>query len=119
MSLIPLRVVVWPVDTVEPVAAQQRRSLAEWQWIPPGQHTRIAGYDIPGGLIYVGRHLRSITGGVEPALITELVGLEGDEAVFNERHRQKQPDWTYNAEDSGKWPAERLDEHRAPQRLED
>ena len=56
---------------------------------------------------------------VEPALITELVGLEGDEAVFNERHRQKQPDWTYDAEDSGKWPAERLDEHRAPEQLED
>jgi NADH:ubiquinone oxidoreductase subunit F (NADH-binding) len=56
---------------------------------------------------------------VEPALITELVALEGDEAVFNERHRQKQPDWSFNAEDSGKWPAERFDEHRAPQPLED
>jgi NADH:ubiquinone oxidoreductase subunit F (NADH-binding) len=55
----------------------------------------------------------------EPALITELLGLEGDEAVWNERHLQKQPDWTYDAEDSGKWPAERLDEHRAPQPLED
>ena len=56
---------------------------------------------------------------VEPTLITELVNIEGDEAVLNERQMQKQPDWTYNAEDSGKWPAERLDEHRAPQRLED
>jgi NADH:ubiquinone oxidoreductase subunit F (NADH-binding) len=56
---------------------------------------------------------------VEPALITELVAIDGDEAVFNARHLQKQPDWTYNAEDSGKWPAERLDEHRAPQQLED
>src|SRR5947209_6077439 len=56
---------------------------------------------------------------MEPALITELVAIDGDEAVFNERHLQKQPDWTYNPEDSGKWPAERLDEHRAPQPLED
>ncbi|HZN74602.1 MAG TPA: TerB N-terminal domain-containing protein [Micromonosporaceae bacterium] len=29
----------------------------------------IAGHSIPGGMIYVGRHLRSMTGGVEPALI--------------------------------------------------
>jgi NADH:ubiquinone oxidoreductase subunit F (NADH-binding) len=64
-------------------------------------------------------HVDGATAPTEPALVTELVGLEGDEAVFNERHRQKQPDWSYNAEDSGKWPAERFDEHRAPQPLED
>ncbi|HET8661790.1 MAG TPA: TerB N-terminal domain-containing protein [Micromonosporaceae bacterium] len=29
----------------------------------------IAGHNIPGGMIYVGRHLRSMTGGVEPALV--------------------------------------------------
>jgi hypothetical protein len=56
---------------------------------------------------------------VEPALVAELVAVEGDEAVVDARHDQKQPDWTYGAEDSGKWPAERLDEHRAPQALED
>jgi hypothetical protein len=55
----------------------------------------------------------------EPVLVAELNGIEGDEAVVDERHLTKQPDWTYNAEDSGKWPAERLDEHRAPQALED
>jgi NADH-quinone oxidoreductase subunit F len=64
-------------------------------------------------------HVAGSAAPVEPALITELVAIEGDEAVFNERHFEKQPDWTYNAEDSGKWPAERLDEHRAAQRLED
>ena len=64
-------------------------------------------------------HVRGAAPSVEPTLITELVGLEGDEAVWNERHRNKQPDWTYGSEDSGKWPAERLDEHRAPKPLED
>ena len=39
--------------------------------------------------------------------------------MLNDRHRQKQPDWSYDAEDSGKWPAERFDEHRAPEALED
>jgi NADH:ubiquinone oxidoreductase subunit F (NADH-binding) len=67
--------------------------------------------------------LRAHAGGkaqpVEPTLVAELVGIEGDEAVVNAHHLEKQPDWTYNAEDSGKWPAERLDEHRAPQPLED
>jgi NADH:ubiquinone oxidoreductase subunit F (NADH-binding) len=56
---------------------------------------------------------------VEPALVAELNGIDGDEAVVDVRHEAKQPDWTYGAEDSGKWPAERLDEHRAPQALED
>ena len=83
------------------------------------QHEAVVGSIVAG----FGDELRAHVGGsappVEPTLIAELVGLEGDEAVFNERHRSKQPDWTYNAEDSGKWPAERLDEHRAPQRLED
>jgi len=55
----------------------------------------------------------------EPTLVSELLGIEGDEAVVDARHRQKQPDWTYNEEDSGTWPAERLDEHRAPGTLED
>ena len=64
-------------------------------------------------------HIDGAAAPAVPALVTELVALEGDEAVFNERHRQKQPDWSFNAEDSGKWPAERFDEHRAPQPLED
>ena len=64
-------------------------------------------------------HVSGSAAPAEPALITELLEIEGDEAVFNERHLDKQPDWTFNAEDSGKWPAERLDEHRAPQALED
>ena len=56
---------------------------------------------------------------VDPELVTELVDIEGDEAVLNDRHRQKKPDWSYDADDSGKWPAERFDEHRAPEPLED
>ncbi|HSS09374.1 MAG TPA: NADH-ubiquinone oxidoreductase-F iron-sulfur binding region domain-containing protein, partial [Acidimicrobiales bacterium] len=47
---------------------------------------------------------------VEPVLIAELVDIKGDEAVFDERHRKKQPDWTYAAEYSGQPPAERYGE---------
>lgn len=49
-----------------------------------------------------------------PYLIAELEGFvdgpEGVEAVYDERHREKQPDWTYDAEDSGQSPADRLDQ---------
>src|SRR5437588_33862 len=64
-------------------------------------------------------HVDGAAGAVEPALVAELVGIEGDEAVVNARQADKQPDWSYGDEDSGKWPAERFDEHRAPKPLED
>jgi NADH-quinone oxidoreductase subunit F len=48
----------------------------------------------------------------EPRLIAELVDIEGDSAVWDERHLEKQPDWTYNATDSGQMPAEKYGEHR-------
>jgi NADH-quinone oxidoreductase subunit F len=45
---------------------------------------------------------------VEPATIAELVDIEGDTARWDERHLQKQPDWTFDSTDSGKTPVERL-----------
>jgi hypothetical protein len=42
---------------------------ADGRWIPPGQPATVGDHAIPGGLIYVGRHLRADTGGIEPALI--------------------------------------------------
>ena len=50
---------------------------------------------------------------VEPALVSELVDVEGDVAVLNEDHVRKQPDWTYDEEYSGQAPADRDAEHRA------
>ena len=49
---------------------------------------------------------------VEPALVAELVSIEGGVAEWDERHRDKQPDWSYDEEYSGKAPAERFGEHR-------
>jgi NADH-quinone oxidoreductase subunit F len=43
-----------------------------------------------------------------PVLIAPLVSLDGGQATVEERHAMKQPDWTYDAVDSGKVPAERL-----------
>jgi NADH-ubiquinone oxidoreductase-F iron-sulfur binding region len=49
---------------------------------------------------------------VAPMLVAELEDIEGDEAVWDVRHRQKQPDWTYTEEWSGKVPAEMYGDHR-------
>jgi NADH-quinone oxidoreductase subunit F len=52
-------------------------------------------------------HLTGDVGGVEPALITELVDISGGKAVLDDRHVHKQPDWSYNRHDSGTVPVER------------
>jgi NADH-quinone oxidoreductase subunit F len=57
-------------------------------------------------------HLGPRTGPVEPVLVAELEAIEGDEAVWDERHRDKQPDWSYSDEWSGKVPAEMFGDHR-------
>jgi NADH-quinone oxidoreductase subunit F len=63
-------------------------------------------------------HLDGTAEAVEPELIAELVDIAGDRASWDERHREKQPDWSYDAEPSGKVPAERFGEHRAPETLD-
>jgi len=67
----------------------------------------------------VAAHLSGDTAPVEPALVAELRDLTPTGAVVDERHRDKQPDWTYDAVDSGAFPAARLGEHRAHLPLED
>ncbi len=52
----------------------------------------------------------------DPELIAELVDIErrADRpgAVYDEHHGTKQPDWTYNAEDSGDAPSDWLDQRQ-------
>jgi NADH:ubiquinone oxidoreductase subunit F (NADH-binding) len=50
----------------------------------------------------------------DPFLVASLVNIDGGRAVVDERHRQKQPDWTFDETYSGQSPADRLD-----QRLEE
>jgi NADH:ubiquinone oxidoreductase subunit F (NADH-binding) len=67
----------------------------------------------------VAAHLSGEAPAVEPELIAELVDIDEDRATWDERHREKQPDWTYDEEYSGKVPAERYGDHRAPEALEE
>jgi NADH:ubiquinone oxidoreductase subunit F (NADH-binding) len=65
----------------------------------------------------VGAHLDGTTPGTAPRLVAELVGIDDGVARVDEHHADKQPDWTYDAVDSGKTPAARLGEHRDPDAL--
>ncbi len=62
-----------------------------------------------------------VTGGapaVEPVLVAEMVNIEGNQAIVDEGFRDKQPDWSYDEEYSGKFPAARFGDHRAPEPFE-
>ncbi len=47
---------------------------------------------------------------VEPALIAPIVDLVAGTATLDERQAAKQPDWTFDDEDSGKSPADLIDQ---------
>jgi hypothetical protein len=39
------------------------------RWVPPGEPAAVGGHVIPGGLIYIGQSLPSVTGPIDPSLI--------------------------------------------------
>jgi len=47
-----------------------------------------------------------------PEFIAAIAELEDGDAVLDEHQRTLQPDWTHDEVYSGKWPADRLDDHR-------
>ncbi|GAC1528311.1 MAG: hypothetical protein NVS3B12_00080 [Acidimicrobiales bacterium] len=60
------------------------------------------------------RHVSGEAQPVAPILVAELEAIVDDTAVIDERHRDKQPDWTFDAQDSGAAPADRYGDHRHP-----
>jgi NADH:ubiquinone oxidoreductase subunit F (NADH-binding) len=53
-------------------------------------------------------HLSKAASPTTPGLTAELTAIAGGVATVDERHRDKQPDWTYGPTDSGQSPVERL-----------
>ncbi len=53
-------------------------------------------------------HITNRIDPVEPELIAELIDIRGGKAYLDERHRQKQYDWSYSKNDSGTVPVERF-----------
>jgi hypothetical protein len=52
-------------------------------------------------------HLDGSREAADAYLVAPIVDIVDDEAVLDERQWSKQPDWTYDATDSGQAPAER------------
>jgi NADH:ubiquinone oxidoreductase subunit F (NADH-binding) len=97
---------------VATVADRARCSLATQQQVVVGSILERFDDEIEA-------HLHGRADPVEPDLVAELIDVADGTVVVDTRHRQKQPDWTYDAVWSGKMPAEWLDEHRRPEELEE
>jgi NADH-quinone oxidoreductase subunit F len=62
-------------------------------------------------------HITERLAGVEPELIAPIADIVDGHATVDAHQRAKQPDWSFDAEYSGKSPADRLDDHRAHEAL--
>ncbi len=62
----------------------------------------------------IGAHVGVEGGGTEPVFVAEIADIVDGQAVLQESQRTKQPDWSHDPVDSGKWPADRLDDPRSP-----
>lgn len=72
-----------PNATGGAVVAQNSAS-AEDCWVPPSREVTVAGYRIPGGMLYVGQGLASIAGHyIEPALIDSSLRVDRSNPVRN------------------------------------
>lgn len=65
----------------------------------------------------VAAHEARTAAAAEPVFIAAIADIVDGAAVLDEHERAKQPDWTFDAEYSGKYPADRLDDHRARESL--
>jgi NADH:ubiquinone oxidoreductase subunit F (NADH-binding) len=87
------------------VADGARCNLASQQQVVVGQI--LAGWDDE-----VVRRATGPADAVAPMLIAEVTGLADGEVTYDEGRRTKQPDWTYDDEWSGSYPADELADHR-------
>jgi NADH:ubiquinone oxidoreductase subunit F (NADH-binding) len=90
---------------VSTVADGARCSLATQQQVIAGS---VLGRYFPS----VSAHMERTAPATVPTLVAELTSIDDGGAHVDEHHAAKQPDWTFDATDSGKSPAARLGEHR-------
>jgi NADH-quinone oxidoreductase subunit F len=81
------------------VAERSRCFLATQQQAVVGSIVQHFGDEMEG-------HLARKRDPVEPELVAELLDIRGEQAFVDARHRDKQPDWTYNKRFSGTVPVE-------------
>jgi hypothetical protein len=51
-------------------------------------------------------HAQGAAPPTEPVLVTEILDIDDGEALLDEVHRRKQPDWTFDRVSSGATPAD-------------
>ncbi|MHB1991389.1 tellurite resistance TerB family protein [Metallibacterium scheffleri] len=59
--------------------------FGEGRWVPPGESVVVAGVNLPGGMLYVGGRLKTLSGSTDPCLIS---GQHTVARVGNYRSRQ-------------------------------
>jgi hypothetical protein len=72
------------------------------------QHQRVVGSIASGYGDSLRAHAERKVEGAPELLIAPIVDLVGDTVSFDERQAAKQPDWSFDAVDSGKAPVDRL-----------
>jgi len=92
---------------VDTVGDRARCSLA-------AQHQAVVGSILLNFDGEVRTHLARTAEPVAPMTVTELRDLDDGGARWDEGHVRKQPDWTYDAEWSGKVPADVMADRRGP-----
>jgi NADH:ubiquinone oxidoreductase subunit F (NADH-binding) len=90
-------------DRVSTVADEARCFLAS-------QHQRVASSILARFRPQLEAHVRGELAAADEELIAPIVDLEGDTFVLDEAQREKQPDWTFDEQDSGRTPADRIDQ---------
>src|SRR5205823_5385972 len=76
------------------------------------QHQTVIGSVLDRFAGEVDAHANGKAQPVERMLISEMLDIEGDEAVIDGVFPRKQPDWTFDDTYSGQVPAERYADHR-------
>jgi NADH:ubiquinone oxidoreductase subunit F (NADH-binding) len=96
-------------DLVE-IAERTRTVSDEARCFLAHQHERVMTSVLQQFPEHLNRHVDEATPAVEPVLIAPIVDIVDGRAVLDEKAGHKQPDWSYDDEDSGKSPADLLDQ---------
>lgn len=67
-----------PQTTEHRIPAAPNDSGGNWRWVPAGESISIAGFNLPGGMLYVGSGLRARYGETEPALINPRLNVTAE-----------------------------------------
>ena len=78
------------------------------------QHQRVVGSLVSTYPDAFQAHIDGATPPVDVMLIAPMTELHEQRATLDDSQRDKQPDWTHDSVDSGKSPAERLENEHGP-----